>query len=109
MKICILYILLYKSGKQWQGQGSFWDNDNKDNNEDNHTYGHKYNDKDNDKYDYKDNHKSMKYIFTNSALWARLVVELPCPFVWLCVPSRNTHVRRLKKVLVKGRIAYFGM
>ena len=58
-------------------------------------------------------HKTRPVLFTDSALWAGLVMELPsasvCMSVCVSVPSQDTHFRRLKKVLDKEHIANFGL
>ena len=47
-------------------------------------------------------HLFLSHIFTNLALWSELLQKLPCPSVRGSVPSRKTHFRRSKKVLIKS-------
>ena len=47
--------------------------------------------------------------FTDSALWARSVIESPCPSVCLSVTSQNTHFRRSWRPLVKECIPIIGL
>ena len=63
------------------------------------------------RFNHHNNIKHKTILFTDSALWAGSVIELPCAsacvFVCVSVPSQDTHFRRLERSSCQRAYCYF--